>query len=86
MEGIELKSPEFAGMRGAYAAMFTPIAPDGSVNEAMFENENWSYRKAMMKYIGLDCGPYRYPYAPLTDDEYAAFAKRIDALGILKKA
>ena len=52
----------------------------------MIESENWSYRKAMMKYIGLDCGPYRHPYAPLTDEEYAAFAKRIDALGILKKA
>ena len=24
--------------------------------ELMIENENWSYRKAMMKYIGLDCG------------------------------
>ena len=56
------------------------------VVELMIESENWSYRKAMMKYIGLDCGPYRYPYAPLTDEEYAAFAKRIDALGILKKA
>ena len=55
------------------------------VVELMIENENWSYRKAMMKYIGLDCGPYRYPYAPLTDEEYAAFAKRIDALGILPK-
>lgn len=55
------------------------------VVELMIENENWSYRKAMMKYIGLDCGPYRYPYAPLTDAEYAAFAKRIDALGILPK-
>ncbi len=56
------------------------------VVELMIENENWSYRKAMMKYIGLDCGPYRYPYAPLTDAEYAAFARRIDALGILTKA
>ena len=55
------------------------------VVELMIENENWSYRKAMMKYIGLDCGPYRYPYAPLTDEEYDAFAKRIDALGILPK-
>ncbi len=55
------------------------------VVELMIESENWSYRKAMMKYIGLDCGPYRYPYAPLTDAEYAAFAKRIDALGILPK-
>ena len=56
------------------------------VVELMIESENWSYRKAMMKYIGLDCGPYRYPYAPLTDAEYAAFARRIDALGILTKA
>lgn len=56
------------------------------VVELMIESENFSYRKAMMKYIGLDCGPYRYPYAPLTDEEYAAFAKRIDALGILTKA
>jgi len=56
------------------------------VVELMIESENWSYRKAMMKYIGLDCGPYRYPYAPLTDEEYAAFARRIDALGILQKA
>ena len=56
------------------------------VVELMIESENWSYRKAMMKYIGLDCGPYRYPYAPLTDAEYEAFAKRIDALGILPKA
>ena len=56
------------------------------VVELMIENENWSYRKAVMKYIGLDCGPYRHPYVPLTDAEYAAFAKRIDTLGILQKA
>jgi N-acetylneuraminate lyase len=50
----------------------------------MIESENWSYRKAFMKYIGLDCGPYRYPYAPLSDAEYAAFARRIAAQGIVK--
>ena len=55
------------------------------VVELMIESENWSYYKAMMKYIGLDCGPYRHPYAPLTDGEYAAFARRIDALGILRR-
>ena len=37
MNGIELKSPAFAGMRGAYAAMFTPYDSDGKVNEAMIE-------------------------------------------------
>ncbi len=62
------------------------IAEEIRVVELMIENENWSYRKAMMKYIGLDCGSYRHPYAPLTDAEYAAFAKRIDTLGILQKA
>ena len=50
----------------------------------MIESENWSYRKAFMRYIGLDCGPYRYPYAPLSDAEYAAFAVRIAAQGIVK--
>lgn len=62
-----------------------PIQDEANrVVELMIENENWSYRKAFMKYIGLDCGAYRYPYAPLTDAEYAAFAKRIAALGIVK--
>ena len=51
----------------------------------MVESENWSYRKAMMKYIGLDCGWCRYPFAPLTDEEYDAYAKRIKALGILQE-
>jgi len=51
----------------------------------MIENENWSYRKAFMKYIGLDCGAYRYPYAPLTEAEYAAFAARIAAQGIVRE-
>jgi len=50
----------------------------------MIESENWSYRKAFMKYIGLDCGACRYPYAPLSEAEYAAFAKRIAAQGIVR--
>jgi len=51
----------------------------------MIEDENWSYRKAFMRYIGLDCGAYRYPYAPLSEEQYQAFAKRIAALKIVKK-
>ncbi len=50
----------------------------------MVESENWSYRKAMMKYIGLDCGWCRYPFATLSDAEYADYARRIEALGILR--
>ncbi len=45
--------------------------------------ENWSYRKAVMKYIGLDCGPCRAPYAPLTDSEYGELAGRLEQLGVL---
>ena len=51
----------------------------------MVESENWSYRKAMMKYIGLDCGWCRYPFAPLSDAEYGAYARHIEALGILPR-
>ena len=40
----------------------------------MIESDNWSYRKAMMKFIGLDCGAYRKPFEPLTA-----------ALGIVKQ-
>jgi N-acetylneuraminate lyase len=51
----------------------------------MIESENWSYRKAFMRFIGLDCGWCRYPFAPLTEAEYAAFAPRIASLGIVKE-
>lgn len=50
----------------------------------MIESENWSYRKAFMRYIGLDCGAYRYPYEPLSEAAYQAFAARIAALGIVR--
>ncbi len=55
------------------------------VVELMIESENWSTRKAMMRYIGLDCGSCRAPYAPLSEKEYEAFAKRIEALGVIKE-
>lgn len=53
------------------------------VIELMIESDNWSYRKAMMKFIGLDCGAYRKPFEPLTSAEYKAYAKRFAALGIV---
>jgi len=52
--------------------------------ELMIESDNWSYRKAMMRFIGLDCGPYRKPFEPLTAAQYKAFAKRFAALNIVK--
>ena len=54
------------------------------VVELMIESDNWSYRKAMMKFIGLDCGSYRKPFEPLTAAQCTAYAKRFAKLGIVK--
>lgn len=55
------------------------------VVELMISSDNWSYRKAMMKYIGLDCGAFRKPFEPLAAAQEKAFFKRIDALGLLSR-
>ena len=56
------------------------------VTELMIRYENWSFRKAIMKYIGFDCGAARAPYGPLTDADYASYAELLDALGVLKRS
>ena len=78
---MNLRGKCFDSMNGAYAALFTPYDAKGQdeanqVVELMIESDNWSYRKAMMKFIGLDCGWFRKPFEPLTDAQYAAYAKR----------
>lgn len=55
------------------------------VTELMASFENWSYRKAIMKYIGFDCGHCRSPYAPLSDKEYEQYAKQLDELAVLRR-
>ena len=46
-----------------------------------------SYWKSIMRYIGLDCGSARSPAGqPLTEAEYAAYAKKVDALGFVTRA
>ena len=55
------------------------------VVELMIESDNWSYRKAMMKFIGIDCGAYRKPFEPLTAAQYRSYAKRFAALGIVRE-
>ena len=55
------------------------------VVELMIESDNWSYRKAMMKFIGLDCGWFRKPFEALTVAQYTAYAKRFAKLGIVKQ-
>lgn len=56
-----------------------------TVTDLMVSHENWSYRKAIMKYIGFDCGPARAPYAPLTDQQFDEFAKQLDQLKVLRR-
>ena len=56
------------------------------VTHLMVSFENWSYRKALMKYIGFDCGPARLPYAPLSEKEYQLFAAQLDAIGVLQRS
>lgn len=53
------------------------------VTNLMVQHENWSYRKAIMKYLGFDCGSARAPYAKLSDKEYYEYAKQLDDLGVL---
>lgn len=55
------------------------------VTNLMVVSENWSYRKAIMKYIGLDCGWCRAPYGPLSDQEYEAYAAKLDQLNVLQR-
>lgn len=37
--------------------------------------------KAMMKIIGLDCGPVRPPLGNLTDEQFAGLQRRLDKIG-----
>lgn len=53
------------------------------VIELMISSENRSFGKAMMKYIGFDCGWCRSPFAPLSEIEYHDFVHQIERLGIL---
>lgn len=52
----------------------------------MTQFENWSYAKAIMKYVGFDCGPGRVPFEPLTDQQYDELCEQLDAIGVLKPA
>ena len=54
--------------------------------EVMLARPNGSWHKAMMKYIGLDCGGGRAPNGrPLPESELADLFARLDALGFVKR-
>ena len=47
--------------------------------------DNWSGFKALMKYVGIDCGPCRAPYAPLSAAEERRWIKRFADLKIARR-
>ena len=46
---------------------------------------NMSFRKGMMRYIGLECGSFRAPDQPLSEADYAELVKVADAFGLVKR-
>jgi N-acetylneuraminate lyase len=40
--------------------------------------------KAMMRFIGLDCGPCRGPFPPVTEEQYSRLADLFRSQGVLK--
>ncbi|MDD4024455.1 MAG: dihydrodipicolinate synthase family protein [Kiritimatiellae bacterium] len=46
---------------------------------------NMSYSKAIMRFMGLDCGYCRAPFPPVSEEQYAAFADELRAQGILQE-
>ena len=46
---------------------------------------NASFRKGMMRYIGLDCGSFRPPAQALTEAEYEDLVRAADAFGLVKR-
>ena len=50
-----------------------------------YKGSRWSYRKATMKFIGLDCGWFRRPFEPVTAAQYRAYARRFAALGVVRE-
>ncbi|MDX9868187.1 MAG: dihydrodipicolinate synthase family protein [Kiritimatiellia bacterium] len=61
-------------------------AEANAVIALMLKYGNMSYAKAMMRFIGLDCGTCRGPIPPLDEEQYARFAEELRQQGILKEA
>lgn len=71
--------------RGDFATAVRLQAAANRVLALMTEQENWSYRKAAVRFLGLDIGAARPPYEPLPEDAYAAFAARLRRQGIVRE-
>lgn len=66
--------------KGDFASAAKWQAEANRVTELMIGPENWSYRKAMMRSAGIDCGFYRMPFGPLPPRALAAWDKRVAAM------
>jgi len=47
----------------------------------MFPGQNLATGKATMRLLGVDCGPVRKPIRNLTDEQFAAYAARLESIG-----
>jgi N-acetylneuraminate lyase len=71
--------------QGDFASAIRLQAEANRVLELLTESENWSHRKAMVRFIGLDVGAARPPYELLTDAQYEALAARMREQGIVRE-
>ncbi len=60
-------------------------AEANAVVAIMLKYNNMSYAKAMMRFIGMDCGLCRAPFPPVTEEQYARLAGELREQGILKE-
>jgi N-acetylneuraminate lyase len=65
-------------LQGLSVKMIQPINRYGA------PSSNASSNKAMMKLIGLDCGPMRLPQVSLTPEKLALLQKEIEAIGFFE--
>ena len=55
--------------------------------ELVVSAPDYSYWKSVMRYLGMDCGNARSPAGrPLSEEQYLAYAAKVDSLGFLKRA
>jgi N-acetylneuraminate lyase len=60
-------------------------AEANAVIALMLKYGNMSYSKAMLRFMGFNCGTCRGPFPPLTEEQYGRFAEELRAQGILKE-
>lgn len=83
-------APIYQEARRAYDGGDSPRAfqlqvEAGRIVAKMLEYKHMAGLKAVMKMLGLDCGPSRLPLKTLNDTEYAALKADLEAMGFFEK-